>query len=451
VAKVYLVSLGCDKNRVDGEVMVGSLRLAGYDVVNDPQTAAAIIINTCGFIRDAVQESLDLVFELAEYKKSGNCRALVIVGCMAERYKSEIKETIPEADAFVGVGDYENIPNILTSLIGSAETKERGQGESSPCGGGGGEPPAVFSRLSARKDSDIPHIAYVKISEGCDNHCAYCTIPKIRGAYKSRPMEQIVDECRLLVEAGAKELVLVAQDTARYGTDIYGAKKLPELLREIAAKSGADWIRLMYVYPEHITAALIDALAEIPQVCKYIDMPIQHCEDEILTRMGRKGGKRELEQLIRVLRDRVHGIAIRTTLMVGFPGETQENFDGLYNFAQEMKFDRMGAFPYSQEEGTPAAEMPNQIDEETKQERLSAIMELQQEIHFKNQRKYVNQTLPVMLDSQQDGVCTGRTQYDTYESDAVVQFHSAKKLSRGQIIPIKITATDGYDLKGEEQ
>jgi len=446
MSKVYLVSLGCDKNRVDGEVMIGTLRLAGYDVVNSPNDAEAIIINTCGFISDAVQESVSLIFELAEYKKAGKCRALVIVGCMAERYKAEIAEKIPEADAFIGVRDYDNIAKILTSLSVEPLANERGQGDSVPLQG---QRPENFVRLLARSDSEIPHIAYVKVAEGCDNHCTYCTIPAIRGPFRSRPMEDIVAECTALVGAGARELVLVAQDTARYGTDIYGGKKLPELLREIAAHSGADWIRLMYVYPEQITPQLITAMSEIPQVCKYIDMPIQHSEDEILSAMGRRGGRTELERLIRVLRDRIPGIAIRTTLMVGFPGETEEIFEGLYDFAEEHRFDRLGVFPYSQEEGTKAAEMPDQIDMDTKQMRLGRLMELQQQIHFENQGDFVGKTLPVMVDSQDGGIYTGRTQYDTYESDCVVKFAADKKLLPGQIVNVKITAADGYDLSGE--
>jgi len=441
------MSLGCDKNRVDGEVMVGTLRIAGYEVVNNPESAVAIIINTCGFISDAVQESLDTIFELAMYKKSGNCRALVIVGCMAERYKNEINKTIPEADAIIGVGEYGKIAEVVAGLIGAAEGFDDLE-KSAPSHINAG-----LARLSARHDAEASHVAYVKIAEGCDNHCTYCTIPQIRGKYRSHTMEEILEECRLLVEAGASELVLVAQDTAQYGTDIYGVKKLPELLRIIAAKSGAKWIRLMYAYPEHITPALIDVMAETPQICKYIDMPIQHSEDGILSRMGREGGKRELEQLIRVLRDRIPGIAIRTTLMVGFPGETAEDYKGLYNFAKEIKFDRMGAFPYSREEGTPAAEMPRQVKSETKQRRLGKIMELQQKIHFAKQQKYVGQTLSVIVDAQDDDTeCQhayiGRTQYDAYEVDAVVYFTSSQPLTNGQICNVKIIAADDYDLRG---
>lgn len=433
---IYLMSLGCDKNRVDGEVMVGTLRVAGYEVVNNPAEAKAIIINTCGFISDAVKESLDTVFELAEYKKSGTCRALIIVGCMAQRYKDEIKETIPEADAFVGVGEYEKIADIVASLIG-------------PPAGGGDTPSAIQSvRLQARKDAEASHIAYVKIAEGCDNRCTYCTIPAIRGAYKSRPMEEILQECRLLVQHGAKELILVAQDTAQYGKDIYGTIKLPQLLEKIAAESGAQWIRLMYAYPEHITPTLIATIADTPQICKYIDMPLQHSEDTILSRMGRKGGKWELMQLIRVLRDRIPDITIRTTIIVGFPGETKEEFQDLYDFIKSTKFERLGVFPYSQEEGTPAASLPNQVPPATKQSRLKKLMQLQQKIHFKSQQKYVGKTIPVIIDTHQNGEYTARTPYDAYEVDAIVTVTSDKNLKPGDICDVKIIGTLDYDLVG---
>jgi ribosomal protein S12 methylthiotransferase len=437
-----LVSLGCDKNRVDGEVMIGTLRVAGFEVVSEPSAADVIIVNTCGFIKDAVQESLELVFELAAFKAQGKCRALVIVGCMAERYKDEIKKTIPEADLIIGVGEYDKIAQHIVGLIG--ETKRVDDLVESYRG----QQTQGMARVSARADSELSHIAFVKIAEGCDNHCTYCTIPAIRGKYTSRPVEEILEECRILVGAGAKEIVLVAQDTALYGVDLYGAKKLPDLLYEIAETSGAQWIRLMYVYPEHVNAALITALADIPQVCKYIDMPIQHSEEKILKKMGRTGGKSELERLIRVLRDRVAGIAIRTTLMVGFPGETAEDFKGLLTFAREMKFDRLGVFPYSQEEGTPAALMDGQIKEETKFSRHARLMEQQQKIHFKAQEKYVGQVVRVLVDTAKNGGFTGRTQHDAYESDTVVHFTADENLQRGDFCNVKIIATDDYDLRG---
>jgi len=436
MSNIYLVSLGCDKNRVDGETMIGTLRMAGYSVINDPEAAQAIIVNTCGFIKDAVQESIDLILELSEYKTHGFCRALIIVGCMAQRYKAEIQESIPEADVIIGVGEYENIANAVANLIGAPVI---GKNKSDP----------GMARLAARSDDITPHIAYVKISEGCDNHCTYCTIPSIRGAYKSRTMESILEECRQLVASGARELVLVAQDTALYGTDIYGEKKLPELLHKLAEKSGATWIRLMYAYPEHITQELIDAMAELPQVCKYIDMPIQHSENAIIKRMGRKGTKSELAKLIGKLRKKMPDIAIRTTLIVGFPGETLANFNNMYKFVSDTKFDRLGVFPYSREEGTPAATMPKQVRESTKLARLGRIMELQQEIHFEKQKSHVGKTLPVMVDTQeQTGEYTGRTQWDAHEVDATVTFTSDEKLIQGNVYQVLILDSNQYDLVG---
>ena len=462
MSKIFLVSLGCDKNRVDGEVMVGTLRVNGFDVVNNPEEAVAIIINTCGFISDAVQESLEMIFALAEHKKNGKCRALIIVGCMAERYKNEIAQKIPEADAFVGVGEYEKIAELVKRILGteknfsaseknfsSHEKNENEKNFSSHENSHAHEEnknEKIFPRLAARFDAEASHIAYVKIAEGCDNHCSYCTIPSIRGAYVSRPKNEILRECKLLVEAGAVEIIIVAQDTALYGKDI--GENLPQLLREIAA-TGAKRIRLMYAYPEHITPSLIDALAKIPQMCRYIDMPIQHSEYAVLSRMGRAGGKRELEQLIRVLRDRIPGIAIRTTVMVGFPGETSDDFENLYDFAEEMRFDRLGAFPYSREEGTRAAEMPAQIRSDVKQKRLHKIMELQQKIHFEKQREYVGKILPVIVDSRdENGDYVGRTEFDAYEVDTVVNFSSQKILRAGQICDVKIIEAFEYDLRG---
>ena len=434
---VYLVSLGCDKNRVDGEVMIGKLRNVGYTVVNDSAAARAIIVNTCGFIRDAVQESIDLILELSEHKTAGECEALIIVGCMAQRYRDEIQESIPEADVIVGVGEYEGIADVVEKLIGPGISKAKD---------------AKLPRLAARSDDITPHIAYVKIAEGCDNHCTYCTIPQIRGRYKSRPMEAIIDECKQLTAAGARELILVAQDTTLYGTDIYGEKKLPALLREIAKTSGAAWIRLMYAYPEHITDELINTMAELPQVCKYIDMPIQHSQPSVLRRMGRWGSRRLLLQVIERLREKMPDIAIRTTLIVGFPGETTQDFRLLAEFVERAKFDRLGVFPYSREADTPAAIMRKQVLNETKWMRMEHIMDLQQQIHFAKQQAHVGKTLPVMVDSQnQEGEYIGRTQWDAYEVDTVVTFTSDQKLTQGEIYHVKILASDQYDLRGHHE
>jgi len=450
MSKVYLVSLGCDKNRVDGEVMIGSLRCGGYHVINNPENADAIIVNTCGFIREAVQESIDLILDLASYKDEGLCRALIVVGCMAARYKDEILESIPEIDAILGVGEYETIPNVIRKFVPPSEINEKDIQANSK-----------FLRMAARHDDVAPHIAYVKISEGCNNHCTYCTIPSIRGAYQSRPFEDIIEECRLLISLGTRELILVAQDTALYGTDIYNEKKLPELIRHVAALEEKDEedknirIRLMYAYPEHITPELIQVMATLPQVCKYIDMPIQHSEDNILASMGRDSTKEKLLSLISVLREKIPNIAIRTTLMVGFPGETDENFLNMYNFVKEIKFDRMGVFPYSQEEGTPAATFLNQVDEEVKQARLDSLMTLQQEIHFAKQNSLVGQIIPIIVDllPEKDNYYVGRTQWDAYEVDSVVYFSVSDGFTGnlptvGQVCHIHITNTDQYDLLG---
>jgi len=356
---------------------------------------------------------------------------------MAVRYRDEIKESIPEADVIIGVGEYENIANVVSDLIGTPEAR-------------GSD--ASLARLAARSDDLTPHIAYIKISEGCNNHCTYCTIPSIRGPYKSRYMEDILEESRQLVAAGARELVLVAQDTALYGIDIYGEKKLPNLLYELAKNSGATWIRLMYAYPEHITTELINAMAELPQVCKYIDMPIQHSQDQILKRMGRKSTTADLRNLIEALRTKIPDIAIRTTLIVGFPGENTRAFEELYHFVNIIKFDRLGVFPYSREEGTPAADMPRQVGEEKKLERRDKIMKLQQKIHFEKQVEYIGKILPVMVDFQnENGDYIGRTQWDAFEVDTIVAFDSTEKLVQGNIYPVKILGTDQYDLRGQHE
>ncbi|MCL1788493.1 MAG: 30S ribosomal protein S12 methylthiotransferase RimO [Defluviitaleaceae bacterium] len=434
---IYLVSLGCDKNRVDGETMIGTLRNAGYTVIQDPAQAQAIIVNTCGFIKDAVQESIDLILELSEYKTAGDCEALLVVGCMAQRYRKEIEEAIPEADLIIGVGEYENIAHALENLIGPPDVPQNLE-------------TATLSRIAARIDDMTPHIAYVKIAEGCDNCCTYCTIPSIRGPYRSRPMADILEESRQLVAAGARELVLVAQDTSLYGTDIYGEKRLPELLRELAQTSGATWIRLMYVYPEHITDELIDTMAALPQVCHYIDMPIQHSEDPIIKLMGRGGSKAGLVVLIKKLRAKMPDIAIRTTLIVSFPGETTRDFEDMEKFVQAMQFDRLGVFPYSREDGTPAAKLPHQVRESTKLARLERLMDAQQKIHFAKQAGHVGRVLQVMVDSREEtGEYIGRTQWDAYEVDSVVVFTADEVLAPGEVYPVRITQSDGYDLQGE--
>jgi len=420
--------------------MLGRLISTGvFAPVDEPEEAEVIIVNTCGFIKDATQESINTILELASHKADldAPCRALIVTGCMAERYRQETKDAMPEVDAVLGVKDADAIVQVVAEILGhDMDTKVQDANQ---------------SRAAANPFLHNRHIAHIKISDGCDNACTYCTIPSIRGAYKSRPMEDILEEAALLISASARELVLVAQDTALYGTDIYGQPKLHELIRAIASLPATNppWIRLMYAYPEHITQEIIQAIAEVPTACKYIDMPIQHSETEVLHRMGRPGTREGLTALIADLRRQIPGIALRTTLMVGFPGETVENFRNLYEFAKEVRFDRLGVFPYSREDGTPAAIMPRQVKPEVKDTRRERLMGLQQKIHMEKQRAKVGQLLPVMVDDQtESGVYVGRTMHDAYEVDAVVYFASTAPLQPGDIAQVEITNAADYDLQG---
>ncbi|MCL2188842.1 MAG: 30S ribosomal protein S12 methylthiotransferase RimO [Defluviitaleaceae bacterium] len=448
---VYLLSLGCDKNKIDGEEMLGRLLADGFENAEDSAEAHVIIVNTCGFIREAVQESIDLILEMAALKKTGVCKALVVVGCMTERYRKEMTADMPEVDAILGVADRESIVPIVREAL-----------KLEPCPTSDvltDEKNRVKMRLLARKNSAHPHIAHVKIAEGCDNHCTYCTIPAIRGGYKSRPSAEIIEECRMLMHNGVREIVLVAQDTAQYGKDLpageNGAKPaLPALLREIDTLCNAApapiWVRLLYAYPEHITPELIQALATLPSLCKYLDMPIQHSETSVLARMGRSGTRENLKALIQNLRNGMPDITLRTTIMVGFPGETAAEFNGLFAFIEEMQFDRLGVFPYSQEAGTPAAQMPRQVTEATKQKRRDRIMQAQQEIHQAKQQGKIGKPLPVMVDdadpSGDDNHYVGRTQGDAFEVDACVYFATAQEVTAGDILTLTPISCDEYDL-----
>jgi len=441
---VYLLSLGCDKNRVDGEIMLGRLLAAGYQLTDEPADAEVIVVNTCGFIREAVQESIDVILEMAAYKSTSVCKKLIVVGCMTERYREEMDGELPEVDAVLGVADRDKILDVVCGESTHTANNE------------------LHFRLLAHASSAQPHIAHVKIADGCDNHCTYCTIPSIRGAYKSRPTEDILAECNALINVGVRELVLVAQDTTLYGLDLYGERRLPALLYEIndlcKKSEHTAWVRLLYAYPEHITPEMIEAVANLPAVCKYLDMPIQHSEATVLARMGRSGSRESLRDLINRLRARLPDITLRTTLIVGFPGESDAEFDALYDFVSEMKFDRLGVFPYSQEEGTVAATMPGQLDEETKHTRRNRLMELQQQIHRDSQRARVGQPLDVMVDNSDGDMLTepgapkryvGRTQGDAYEVDASVYFSSQQEWQPGQVVRVIPTDADEYDLFGE--
>jgi ribosomal protein S12 methylthiotransferase len=458
---VFLVTLGCEKNRVDGEAMGGLLRAAGYELADTAADADIIVVNTCGFIKKAVKESIETILELAEYKRTGRCKALLVTGCMAERYREEILTEIPEADAVLGVAEYGQIAEKIKNI---PETDTFNPAEIS----GNNDSEAFYAK---RLLLPVSHIMPVKIAEGCDNRCTYCTIPSIRGPYRSRTTEGILAECAQLAERGAREIVLVAQDTALYGTDLYGKPCLPELLKEIAQIEKLAWVRVMYAYPEHITPEIIEALAALKKVCRYLDMPTQHSHDAVLKRMGRRGGAKKLRETVQALRAQIPDIVLRTTLITGFPGETDEEFDDLYSFIRETRFDRLGVFKYSREDGTPAAKMKGQVKAAVKNERYKKLMILQQGIHLEKQKELIGKTIPVMVDAVIEGNLSagvenggafpkggaeyggvfeyeGRSYRDAYDVDSVVLFTSERPLSPGEIVNVKVIASDGYDIKG---
>ena len=386
--KVLFISLGCDKNLVDTETMLGYLSQKGYEITDDETEAEAVVVNTCCFIHDAKQESIETILEAAEYKTEGVCKVLLVTGCLAERYKSEILSEIPEVDGVLGTASFDE---IAVALRGACD----------------GEKVEVYKELShlplpetKRLNTTCGYTAYLKIADGCEKFCTYCVIPSIRGKYRSVPMERILEEARLLAADGAKELILVAQETTLYGVDLYGKKSLPELLRKLAQVSGIFWIRILYCYPEEITDELIQTIKEEPKVCKYLDIPIQHASDAVLKRMGRRTNQKQLREMIEKLRREIPEICLRTTLITGFPGETEEDHEELMQFVDEMEFDRLGVFTYSQEEDTPAAIMPDQIPEEVKEERQAEIMELQQAIAFEKAEDMVGKVLTVMVEGK---------------------------------------------------
>ena len=420
--KIYLHSLGCDKNLVDSEIMLGLLFEDGHKSAAGPEEADAIIVNTCGFIQSAVEEGIETILEMASHRKK-----LIVTGCMAERYKEEIQKEIPEVDTILGVNDFPKI----TQILGSKKVENID---------------VMSDLLYEKRANTMPmHVAYIKISEGCDNHCTYCTIPSIRGKYRERSQGSILKECTRLVAGGARELVLVAQDTACY-------TNLPKLLKSMAAIEGLGWIRLMYAYPEHITEELIEVIASEEKICNYIDMPIQHSHDSIITRMARKSTNMGLSNLIAKLQEK--NIAIRTTLIAGFPGETEKEYAHLCNFIKDTRFDHLGVFEYSQEDGTPAAEMKPQIENSVKKARQEELMAIQAIIADEKVRSFVGQTLKVMVDGsvgmEDDLIAySGRSQRDAYETDGAVFFSSPLEWMSGDFVLVKIIKAHGYDMYGE--
>ena len=437
--KVSLVSLGCSKNLVDAEQMLGLLEENGFEIVEDEEDADIMIVNTCAFIDAAKQESIDCILEHARYKKTDPDRILVVTGCMSQRYREELLEELPEVDIAIGTNEYHHIAEILQNHI-SGKTELYCSEEYTD-----------YESLN-RVVTTPPYLAYLKIAEGCDNHCTYCVIPSIRGKYRSRSIESIVAEAKTLVENGAKELVVIAQDTTRYGIDLYGEYKLPELLNELCKIDGVNWIRVHYCYPELITDELIEVFATQDKICKYLDIPIQHCNDKILKLMGRRTNKAEIVNLIKKLRKRIPDIIIRTTLIVGFPSETEEQFSELRDFVCDMEFDRLGVFAYSCEEGTPAAKLPDQVDEEEKRLRQEAIMVDQAEVSERLNSKRNGKTYSVLIEGYDNIIKQyyGRTYADSEDIDGKVFFTAKTKLKTGDFAEVEITDYVEYDLYGKE-
>lgn len=443
--KLFCVSLGCDKNLVDTEKMLGVAGGLGVSFTDDETEADAILINTCCFIGDAKEESVNTILEMARYKEEGKCRALIVAGCLAQRYKQEIIDEIPEVDAILGTTSYEEIGNVLTRLFGEEKEKKE---EHISCFHDLKELPETAKK---RVMTTGGHYAFLKIAEGCDKRCSYCIIPYLRGPYRSVPMEQLLAEARELADNGVRELILVAQETTLYGKDLYGEKTLPKLLHELAQIPGIYWIRIQYCYPEEITDELIQAIKTEEKVCHYLDIPIQHASDRILKRMGRRTHKAELKERIGALRREIPDIALRTTFICGFPGETEEDHEELMEFVDEMEFERVGVFTYSAEEDTPAYSYPDQIPEEVKEERRADVMELQQEIAFERCENMVGKVLDVMIEGKvaDEPAYVGRTYMDAPNVDGLIFVNADEMLMSGDFVRVKVTGANEYDLIGE--
>ena len=436
---ILFISLGCDKNLVDSEVMLGLLDKKGYQIVDSEEDADIIVVNTCCFIHDAKEESIQTILEMAEYKKEGKLKALIVTGCLAQRYQQEIIDEIPEVDAVLGTTSYDHIVEAVEEALA-------GNGH------------VVLEDVDALPDvkekrlvTTGGHYAYMKIAEGCDKHCTYCIIPKLRGNYRSVPMEKLLAEAKDLADQGVKELILVAQETTVYGKDLYGEKSLHKLLRELCKISGIQWIRILYCYPEEIYDELIQTIKEEKKVCHYLDLPIQHASDAVLKRMGRRTSKAQLVEIIEKLRKEIPDISLRTTLITGFPGETQEQHEELKDFVDEMEFDRLGVFTYSPEEDTPAATMTEQIPEEVKEDRQAELMELQQEIAFDLAEDMVGREVLVMIEGKvaDENAYVGRTYKDAPNVDGLIFINTDEELMSGDFVRVRVTGALEYDLIGE--
>lgn len=437
--KLAVVSLGCAKNLVDTEVMMGLLAAGGYELTGREEEAEVLVINTCGFIEAAKEESIDTILELAEYKITGRCRALVVTGCLAQKYKDELLREIPEIDGIMGTGDI----NRITDVVGAALAGEAPKPITRPA--------FLYDHILPRVQSTPFYTAFIKIAEGCDNRCSYCVIPELRGGYRSRPVDSIVEEVKNLARQGVKEFNLIAQDTTRYGEDLYGSFKLAELLKKLVGITGVEWLRVLYAYPTHFTDELIEVMATEPKICRYLDIPLQHAEDRILRRMHRQGMQKDIVSLINKLRSRIPGLAVRTSFIVGFPGETEEEFLALLRFIQKTEFDRVGVFTYSQEEDTPAGIMPDQVPEEIKKERRHRLMTVQQEISLKKNQEKIGQILSVIVEgksTENPELNVGRTEFDAPDIDGNIFFTGSQPVS-GEIVRVRVTGAQEYDLIGE--
>ncbi len=437
--KLLFISLGCDKNLVDSENMIGMMTAAGIEMTDDEAEADIIVVNSCCFIGDAKEESINNILEMAEYKKSGSCKALIVTGCLAQRYQDEIRTEIPEVDAIIGTNSYDAIMEAVDQALDHQFFKSM-------------QPLVGLPQILVKRALTTGgHFAYLKIAEGCNKNCTYCVIPSVRGRYRSVPMEELIAQAASLVNDGVKELVLVAQETTLYGVDLYGEKSLHKLLDALNEIPGLFWIRILYCYPEEIYEELIEAMIRDKKVCHYLDMPIQHCNDEILRRMGRKTNKAELTERIAYLRSRIPDIALRTTLICGFPGETEEMHEELMQFVNDMEFDRLGAFTYSAEEGTPAAEFPDQVDEEQMLDWKDAVMELQEEVIFDKNESMEGTELYAFIEGKvaDENVYIGRTYRDAPNVDGYIFVNTEEELMTGDVVKVRVTGAYEYDLIGE--
>ena len=434
--KVGMISLGCPKNQVDGEMMLEKLNKADFTIVQSIEDADVVIINTCGFIEDAKREAIETILEVAEYKNAGLISAIVVTGCLAERYQDEILTEIPEVDSVIGIGADRDIVKVCQKAMLGIQTSYFPKKD-------------LLELDGNRMLSTPPHWAYLKISDGCDNKCSYCAIPLIRGGYIERPMESIIDEAKQLAEKGVKELIIIAQDTTKYGLQLYGEYRLAKLLKELVKINSIEWIRLFYCYPDRVTDELIDVIASEKKICSYIDIPLQHCNKEILKSMNRNGSFESLKELLLKMKNKIPNLSLRTTFMVGFPDESDEQFEELCKFIKEVKFDKMGCFTYSPEEDTPAFDFENQIDDDIKKRRAEVIMDIQYSITEEANKARIGNIYKTIIDSFEEGHYIGRSYLDSPEIDSGIIINSDRELVVGEFVDVKITDYDGYDLIGE--